>query len=86
MLLELPGFLVAAVTDPHRVVPASRWHGPPALGAVVADALATGAAVMDGEAGAELSLALVAAVDVLVRDPVSWASCVFHQAWTERDC
>lgn len=66
------------------MVPASGWHGPPPLGAVVADALATGAAVMDGEAGGELPLALAAAVDVLVRDPVSRASCVFHQAWMHR--
>lgn len=84
VLLEVSGFLVAAVTDPHRVVPASGWHGPPPLGAVVADALATGAAVMDGKAGGELPLALAAAVDVLVRDPVSRASCVFHQAWMHR--
>lgn len=83
-LLELPGFFVAAVTDPHRVVPAARWHGPPPLRAVVAHALATGTAVVDGEARGELSLALTAGVDVLVRDPVGRASCVFHQAWTHR--
>lgn len=80
LLLELPGFLIAAVADPHRVVPASRFHSPSPPRAVVAYALATGAAVVDGEARGELSLALIAAVDVLVRDPVGRTSCIFHQA------
>lgn len=84
LLLELPGFLVAAVADPHRVVPAARWHRPPPLRAVATYTLATGAAVMDGEARGELSLALVTGMDVLVGDPVGWAGCVFNQAWKHR--
>lgn len=81
LLLELPGFLVAAVADPHCVVPASRRHGPPPQRAVATHTLATGAAVMDGEARGELSLALVTGMDVLVGDPVGRAGCVFYQAW-----
>lgn len=79
-LLELPRFLVAAVADPHRVVPAAGGHGASLLRAVVAHALATGATVVDGETGGELPLALAAGVDVLIRDPVGRASCVLHQA------
>lgn len=84
VLLELPGFLVAAAADPHRVVPAAGGHGAALLRAVVAHALATGATVVDGETRGELPLALVAGVDVLIWDPVGRASCVLHQAWTQR--
>lgn len=80
LLLELPSFLVAAIADPHWVVPAAGGHGTPLLRTVVAYALATGTAVVDGQAWRELLLALVAGVDVLIRDPVGWAGCVLHQA------
>lgn len=83
-MLELPSFLVAAVADPHRVVPAAGRHGSPLLRAVVAHPLATGAAVVDGKTWGELTLALVTGVDVLIGDPVGWASCVLHQAWVQR--
>lgn len=83
-MLELPSFLVAAVADPHRVVPAAGGHGSPLLRAVVTHPLATGAAVVDGKTWGELALALVAGVDVLIGDPVGWASCVLHQAWAQR--
>lgn len=75
---------MAAGTDPHRVVPASGRHSPPPLRAVIADALATGAAVVDGEARGELPLTLAADVDVLVGDPVGRACRVLHQAWTHK--
>lgn len=81
MLLELPGFLVAAIAHPHRVVPAARGHGPSLLRAVVAHSLTTGAAVVDGEARGELPLALVAGVDVLVGDPVGWAGRILYYSW-----
>lgn len=84
VLLELPGFLVAAVADPHWVVPATGGHGAPLLRAVVAHSLATGAAVVDGETWGELPLALAAGVDVLIWDPVGRPSCVLHQAWKQR--
>lgn len=79
-LLELARFLVAAVTNTHRMVPASRGHRAALRGAVVTHALAAGAAVVDGEAGGELPLALAAAADVLVRHPVGWPGGVLHQA------
>lgn len=78
--LQLAGLLVAAVADPHGVVPAAGRHGPSLLGAVVAHSLATGAAVVDGEARRELSLALVAGADVLVGDPVGRACRVLHDS------
>lgn len=81
VLLKLACFLVTAGADAHRVVPTSRGNGAPLGGAVVAHALSTGATMVDGEAGGELTLAVAAGVDVLVRDPVGWARCVFHQAW-----
>lgn len=84
MLLELPSFLVAAIADPHWVVPATGGHGTPLLRTVVAYALATGPAVVDGQAWGELPLALVAGVDVLIGDPVGWASCILYQAWMRR--
>lgn len=83
-LLQLASLLVAAVADPHRVVPATGRHGPSLLGAVVAHPLSTGATVVDGEAWRELSLALVAGVDVLVGDPVGRASRILYDSCTER--
>lgn len=80
VLLEIPSFLVATGADPHRVVPAAGGHGTALLRAVIAHALPTGPTVMDGEARGELSLALVAGVNVLIWDPVGRASGVFHQA------
>lgn len=83
-MLELPGSLAAAVADPHRVVPAAGRHGAAFLRAVVTHALTAGAAVVDGQAWLELLLALAAGVNVLIGDPVSWASCVLDQAWKHR--
>lgn len=83
VLLELPSFLVAAVADPHWVVPAAGGHGSPLLRTVITHPLAAGATVVDGETWGELPLAIVAGVDVLIRDPISRASCVLHQAWTQ---
>lgn len=84
VLLELPGFLVTAVADPHWVVPATGGHCTSLLGAVVTHALAACATVVDGETWGELPLALATGVDVLIWDPVGRASCVLHQAWTQR--
>lgn len=84
VLLELPGFLTAAVADPHRVVPTAGGHRAPLLRAVVTHALATGATVVDGETRGELPLALAAGGDVLIWDPVSRAGCILHQTWTRR--
>lgn len=77
-LLKFSGFLVAAGAHAHRVVPATRWNGSALGGAVIAHSLATGAAVVLGQLGSELALAVVARQDVLVRNPVGRTSCVFH--------
>lgn len=83
VVLELPSFLVAAVADPHWVVPAAGGHCSPLLRTVIAHPLAAGATVVDGETWGELPLALVAGVDVLIGDPISRTSGVLHQAWTQ---
>lgn len=81
VLLKVSGFLVARHTHSYRMVPAARWYGAPVGGAAVTHTLSTGPAVMDGETGIKLALALRAATDVLVRNPVCWPRCVFNQAW-----
>lgn len=78
--LKFSGFLVAAGAHAHGVVPAARRHGAALRGAVVAHSLAAGAAVVLGQLGSELALAVVARQDVLVGHPVGRTSCVFHQA------
>ena len=77
-LLKFSRFLIAAGAHAHRVVPAPRWNRPTLCGAVITHALATGTAVMLGQFGSELTLAVVAAQDVLVRHPVGRTGCVFH--------
>lgn len=81
VLLKVSGFLVARATHSHGMVPAARWDGTPVGGAAVADALSAGPAVMDGQTGVKLSLALIAATDVLVGNPVRRPRRVFYQAW-----
>lgn len=65
------------------MVPTPGGHGPAIRGAVVTYSLSTCTAVMDRETDIKLTLALVAAKDVLVRDPICWTGGVFYQ--TKRD-
>lgn len=80
-LLKFSSFLVAAGADTHGVVPAPRWNRPAFCGAVVTHPLTAGTAVMLGQFGSELTLAVVAGHNVLVRHPVGRTSCVFYQTW-----
>lgn len=80
--LKFSGFLAAARAHAHWVVPAPRWNRTTLRGAVVAHSLATGAAVVLGQLGSELALAVVAGQDVLVRHPVGRTSGIFHQTYT----
>lgn len=80
VLLKVIGFLVARDTHSYGMVPAARRYGAPVGGAAVTHALSAGPAVMDGETGVKLALALIAASDVLVRNPVCRPRCVFNQA------
>ena len=77
-LLKFSRFLVAVGTHAHRVVPAARRDRPALGGAVVTHSLATGAAVVLGQLGSEVALAVVAGQDVLVRHPVGRTSRIFH--------
>lgn len=77
-LLKFSGFLVAAGADAHGVVPAPRRNRTALRGAVVAHSLATGAAVVLGQLGSEVALAVVAGQDVLVRHPVGRTGGIFH--------
>lgn len=81
VLLKVSGFLVARDAHSYGMVPATRRYGAAVGGTAVTHALSTGAAVMDGETGVKLALALMAATDVLIRNPVRWPRCVFNQAW-----
>lgn len=81
VLLKVSGFLVARDAHSYGMVPATRRYGAAVGGTAVTYALSTGAAVMDGETGVKLALALMAATDVLIRNPVRWPRCVFNQAW-----
>lgn len=80
-LLKVSRVLTTVSTDPDRVVPAPRGYGTTLGRAVIAHALATRPAVVFGQLGAELTLAVVTAQDVLVRDPVGRPGSVLHQAW-----
>lgn len=84
VLLKVSGFLVARDTHSYGMVPAASRYGTPVRGAAVADALSAGSAVMDGETGTKLALALIAAADVLVRNPVRRPCRVFNQTWCWR--
>lgn len=77
-LLKFSRFLVAAGAHAHWVVPAPRRNRTALWGAVVAHSLATRAAVVLGQLGSEVALAVVAGQDVLVRHPVGRTGCVFH--------
>lgn len=70
---------VAAVTNPDRVVPASRRHRPGVGGAGPAHALSAGPAVVLGHGWGEASVALVAPGDVLVGNPVVGSSNILNE-------
>lgn len=78
--LKFSGLLVAGLAHAHGVVPAPRRDGPALGRALVAHALAAGAAVVLGQLGGEVALAAVARQDVLVRHPVGRTGRVLHQA------
>lgn len=78
--LKFSRFLVAAVAHAHWVIPAARRNRSALRGAVVAHPLAAGAAMVLGQLGSELTLAVVAGQDVLIRHPVGRTGCFFHQA------
>lgn len=84
VLLKVSGFLGARDAHPYGMVPAARRYGAPVRGAAVTHALSAGSAVMDGETGVKLTLALIAATDVLVGNPVRRPRRVFNQAWWRR--
>lgn len=77
-LLKVSGFLVAAGANAHGVVPAAGRDRAALRGAVVAHSLSAGAAVVLGQLGSELALAVVAGQDVLVGHPVGGTSGIFH--------
>lgn len=62
------------------MVPTPGGHGSAIRGAVVTYSLSTCTAVMDRKTCVKLTLALVAAADVLIRYPIRWTGCVFYQA------
>lgn len=80
-VLKVPRFLVAARAHAHGVVPTPRGHGPTLRRAVVAHSLATGAAVVLGQLGSELTTAVVAGQDVLVGHPVGRTGGIFYQTY-----
>lgn len=77
-MLKVPRFLVAACAHAHGMVPAPRGYGPSLRRAVVAHSLATGAAVVLGQLGSEVTAAVVAGQDVLVGHPVGRTGGVFY--------
>lgn len=79
VLLKISRLLVARDAHSYGMVPAARGYGTPVGGAAVAHALSAGSTVMDGETGVKLALALIAAADVLVRNPVCRPRRVFNQ-------
>lgn len=72
--------MVTGDAHPHWMVPTPGGHGPTIWGTVVTYSLSTCTAVMDRKTHVKLALALKAAVDVLIRYPISWTGCVFYQA------
>lgn len=74
----------ALLADAHRRLPASTGDALALLRAAVADALATGATVVDGQLLGELRLAADAVRAVLVRNPVLRPGGVLDPAWGER--
>lgn len=77
-MLKFARFLVAADAHTHRVIPAPRWNWTALWRTVVTHSLATGTAVVLGQLGSEVTLAIVTGQDVLVRHPVGRSSCIFH--------
>lgn len=84
VLLKISRFLVARDAHAYRMVPATRRYGAPVRRAAVTHALSAGPAVMDGETGVKLTLALITAADILVRNPVRRPRRVFNQTWRWR--
>lgn len=78
--LKVTGFFIAVEADSDRMVPASRGDSPAVMGALVTEALATGAAVVLGQLDAELLAAVVAVQDFVVWHPVCWPGRILHQA------
>lgn len=79
--LKVTRLFIAVEADSDWMVPASRGHSPAAMGALVAEALSAGSAVVLGELDAELLAAVVAVQDLVVGHPVGWPGSVFHQAY-----
>lgn len=77
--LKVTGLFIAVKADSDRMVPASRRDSPAVMGALVTEALSTGAAVVLGELDAELLPAVVAVQDLMVRHPVRWPGCILYQ-------
>lgn len=77
--LKVTGFFIAVEADSDRMVPATRGDSAAVVGALVAEALPTGPAVVLGELDTELLPAAVAVQDFVVRHPVRRPGRILHQ-------
>lgn len=82
--LKVTGLFIAVEADSDRMVPATRGDSPAVVGALVTEALSTGAAVVLGELDAELLVAVVAVQNFVVRHPVGRPGCVLYQACSRK--
>lgn len=79
--LKVTGLFIAVEADSDWMVPATRGDSPAVMGALVAEALSAGSAVVLGELDAELLAAAVAVQDLVVGHPVGRPGSVLHQTY-----
>lgn len=81
LVLKITRLFIAVKADTDWVVPASRGDGSAVMGTLIAEALATGPAVMFGKLYAEFLSTIVAVQDLMVRHPIGWPGSIFHKTY-----
>lgn len=79
------GLLLTCFAHSYRIVPTSERYSPFIWGTILADSLAAGSTVMNGQTGTKKSLTHPAFFGLIIWNPICWLGRILYHAWKNRN-